>query len=317
LMKDDSSMSSEMAERTVRATQAADSKMIGGLTAHGPLGFGQMAAMNSDVTLTKPAAGQTQVIAIAPGMTYSIDFPADAANLSLKNGDLVFSFKDGSQLVLDNFQVASPMPQLMLQDGTILAGNVIVAQLNGDESAFNLETAAGPGGAGNNGHIYSDDLGQVISMLNPLNPIPFSDFAALATPIQFLQDDIAAIDLVPTAVLDNSALNNGATSVVGNALTNDAAGDGASTVTAVQFGGTVIPVPLTGTVTIQGLYGTLTIGSNGVYTYTLTSPQPANATTDVFNYQIADQDGDLSAAPIIIAIDGIPVINLASLCKAV
>ncbi len=130
-----------------------------------------------DNVLTKPETGRV-VVETQANETYSVGFDANQADLAIENGDLVFNFNDGTQLVLDNFAEISPMPTLMLPDGTILAGDVIVAQLSDPSTdVFNLETAAGPGAGAGGQFSYSDDFGDVIDLIDNLPPLPFTTLA--------------------------------------------------------------------------------------------------------------------------------------------
>jgi T1SS-143 domain-containing protein len=148
-----------------------------------PVNFTPVAFGKSE-TLNKPAAGQVATYEASAGEQFKVNFDPNAAQLSVRNGDLVFTFNDGAQIVVDNFvQASAQMPSLALPDGTILAGGVVVAQLTGQsaDDLFDIETAAGPNGAGGSGNfIYSDDLGNVIDLLNKLPPIPFVEMANIS-----------------------------------------------------------------------------------------------------------------------------------------
>ena len=105
------------------------------------------------------------------------------------------------------------------------------------------------------------------------------------------------IDDVPTAVNDN---NDGIASesnlqLTGNVLTNDVQGAdrvGAGPITAGTFTGT---------------YGTLVLATDGTYTYTVHSTDPAFLAlkgggngTDTFTYTLTDSDGDASTAQLVL-----------------
>ena len=126
--------------------------------------------------LAKPTSGRV-AIDVDANSTYAISFDANDAQLTLESGDLVFNFNDGTQLILGDFAEVSPMPTIMLSDGTILAGDVVVAQLQDPSTdVFNLETAAGESG-GDGQFSYDDDLGSVIDLLGNLPPLPFTTLA--------------------------------------------------------------------------------------------------------------------------------------------
>jgi T1SS-143 domain-containing protein len=148
----------------------------------GTRGYAQVAAVN----LVKPAAGKTAVVDVEPGQMLNAQFDPNTADLSMKGDDLVMSFKDGSKLIVQDFaQDTQNLPTIALNNGVLVAGGIIIAQLQGtNEDVFNLETAAGAaGGTGGGQFIYSDDLGGVIGLLNKLPPIPF-------TALQFNQPEI-------------------------------------------------------------------------------------------------------------------------------
>jgi T1SS-143 domain-containing protein len=158
-------------------TAARPANVVGGTR-----GYAQVAAVN----LVKPAAGKTAVVDVEPGQMLNAQFDPNTADLSMKGDDLVMSFKDGSKLIVQDFaQDTQNLPTIALNNGVLVAGGIIIAQLQGtSEDVFNLETAAGAaGGAGGGQFIYSDDLGNVIGLLNKLPPIPF-------TALQFNQPEI-------------------------------------------------------------------------------------------------------------------------------
>ncbi len=148
-------------------------------TTTGPLGNVENTIQipNNATILAKPDTGRI-ALETDPNATYAISFDPNDANLSLENGDLVFNFTDGTQLILGDFAEVSPIPTIMLSDGTILAGDIVVAQLQDPSTdVFNLETAAGPGAGGEGQFSYDDDLGNVIDLLDNLPPLPFTTLA--------------------------------------------------------------------------------------------------------------------------------------------
>jgi T1SS-143 domain-containing protein len=127
--------------------------------------------------LDKPAAGHTETVSVEPGQKVSTTFDPNSADLHMQGQNLVMHFHDGSQIVLDHFAADTHnMPSIELPNGTLVAGGIIVAQLQGTEQVFNLETAAGAAAAGGGQFIYSDDFGSVIGLLNKLGPLGFGAF---------------------------------------------------------------------------------------------------------------------------------------------
>ena len=140
-------------------------------------GEGQGITEAATTALNKPAAGQTQMVDAQFGQLLQANFDPNTAELSLQGKNLVMTFEDGSRIILQNFAAdAQNMPTIALQNGVLVSGGIILAQLQGtNEDVFNLETAAGPAaGAGGGQFRYSDDLGSVIDLLNKLPPIPFT-----------------------------------------------------------------------------------------------------------------------------------------------
>ena len=167
-MTDDLNPGTEPATDTA---DRADERIVVAQAAPGaPQGQAAAAAAQA-VVLQAPAAGQHLVIATQAGRAYRLTFDPATAQAALKNGDLVLTFPNGGDITLQNF--AQTSPQLIFPDGTIVAGNIVVAQIGGAAEAMNLETAAGPGAApGGGNNVYSDDLGGVIGGLDPQDVIP-------------------------------------------------------------------------------------------------------------------------------------------------
>ncbi|MEI9915705.1 MAG: Ig-like domain-containing protein [Methylovirgula sp.] len=66
----------------------------------------------------------------------------------------------------------------------------------------------------------------------------------------------------------------------------------------------------TANTTIFGAHGTLTINENGVYSYTLTSPETGNSAPDRFTYVVTDSHGNTSTSTLSFAIvDDVPQIT--------
>lgn len=121
-----------------------------------------LSSSRNAIDLQRPAFGQAVEVVIKPGQAISIGFDPAAAQVTAYGGALVLSFPDAARITLVGFGAANP--PVFLPDGTVIAGNVILAQVQGAAEAMNLETAAGPAATGG-GHSYSDDLGDVIGGL--------------------------------------------------------------------------------------------------------------------------------------------------------
>ena len=116
--------------------------------------------------LTAPAPNQTVTVHVQAGEQIPVAFnPADA-QVSLQGGNLVLTFADGGKIILEGFAMAAPEVTIIFPDGTIVAGNIIVAQV-GEQPNIDLETAAGPTGPTTGGvGEYREDLGSVIDPLH-------------------------------------------------------------------------------------------------------------------------------------------------------
>ncbi len=153
--------------------------------------------------------------------------------------------------------------------------------------------------------------------------VSLQDGVAVSTPLKTLA--IAIIDDAPIASPDNASVTeDGANPIVGNVFGNDKIGaDGVSAspigpVTSItnsmSVSGTV-----NGTTPLIGLYGSLTIGTDGAYTYTIdnvnaavNSLKPGQTLTETYNYQITDNDGDVSISSLTITINGVNDIPVAT-----
>ena len=114
---------------------------------------------------------------------------------------------------------------------------------------------------------------------------------------------ISVLDDGPAATNDLAAIAPGSTSVSGNVLTNDDAGnDGRPHVVQVTFNGTSYAVPTVGTVSVTGAYGTLVIGADGAYTYTSSNTAEG---TDQFTYVMHDFDHDSATATLNLTVEDI------------
>ena len=129
--------------------------------------------------LVSPPSGDQDALPIEAklGADLIVAFDPASADVSLVGQDLVFTFADGSQTILTNFAAAAADTNVVLPDGRVLTGGVIVAELTVVEDALNFETAAGPLSSSGGGSVYSDDMGSVIDMLNANGTIPLTAFA--------------------------------------------------------------------------------------------------------------------------------------------
>ena len=159
---------------------------------------GDVVELEEDETLGKPDAGEQIIVNVPQGAQIKVSFNPDDAQVSEQGDDLLLTFPDGSTILLVGFvsgSLTDNLPSIVLSDGTVIAGNIIVASLRGvaPEDLPQIETAAGPGaggGGGGGGSRYSDDLGGNIPGLNPEGPLPPDPFAIQGPEPEFASEDI-------------------------------------------------------------------------------------------------------------------------------
>ena len=117
--------------------------------------FNTADSMNADaIQIAQPAANTTQEIAMQSGQKYVCDFdPANAVTVDIKDGQMVLTFADGSQVVISNYSevMAGELPPVLtLADGTVIDVAELLTQVtdikdieNAEEDVANIEPAAG------------------------------------------------------------------------------------------------------------------------------------------------------------------------------
>jgi hypothetical protein len=107
---------------------------------------------------------------------------------------------------------------------------------------------------------------------------------------------VSVKDDAPLAVNDTRTVLSSQDVVTGNVTVNDTVGADSPgyTVKSVTFAGITYAVPVSGNINVTGAYGVLTIGSDGSYSYDVSTPSAGG--TDVFAYKILDRDGDSATA---------------------
>ncbi len=156
---------------------------------------GVAAAGRTRVAVDAPPQGTSELaIEVAAGEDFVVEFDPAAAEVTLEDANLVFTFADGARTVLVGFAAVVPPPSLILPDGTVVAGGIIVAQVGLAAEVLSLEAAAGPGGLlGGGNNVYDDFLGDEIPMLVPQGPIPLTAFGLGLEPPEEPIDEVVAI----------------------------------------------------------------------------------------------------------------------------
>ena len=113
------------------------------------------AVETTDLTISRPTAGETLTIATLGGMVYALELDPTQAQVLIESSDLILLFEDGGRIVFENLvglARAGNSPSLDV-DGTVISGDVLLGQalaLAGADEALGdepltLETAAGGG----------------------------------------------------------------------------------------------------------------------------------------------------------------------------
>ena len=109
----------------------------------------------ADLTIMKPQGGigaTDLAFVLQEGKTYTLGFElADVASVEQKGGDLLVTFKDGSHLTLQNYEVVGAgvlPPQMTLADGSVIPAAQLINVLNvaAAEQVKLVEPAAGETG---------------------------------------------------------------------------------------------------------------------------------------------------------------------------
>ncbi len=131
------------------------------------------------VGVGRPPAGETVVVQTAPGDVFAIEFNPAEAQVAIKDGSLILGFENGGSLIFENLlEAAASSNEPIFQVGEVGIGStLLLGQALALAGGTTLETAAGiqtvsqSGG----GTVYSDDLGQSITLLTAQGTIPPTD----------------------------------------------------------------------------------------------------------------------------------------------
>lgn len=157
----------------------------------------------SGVAVSRPAAGEQLDIVAEPGQRYIIDFDPTEAQVEIQGNNFVLLFEDGGRVVFQNLvglAEAGNAPVLRVQ-GVDIGGDVILGQaiaLSSEQPT--LETAAGETGEGPQGsgeNLYSDNLGDIIALLEAQPDIPYVERGFGLPIFEIIDDDIIDEPLEP------------------------------------------------------------------------------------------------------------------------
>ncbi len=280
------------------------------------------ALANNGQAVQQPNAGQVITVVVEPGQTVQFAFDLTDVTVDRDGDDLVLLLENGGKIVLDGFAATSESdnpPQIVSSDGSIYAGDVLVAQLTNGE----LETFGDAAPSSDGQSVYNDDGGDALAGLNaegPLDPTPFPrDTPEPEPPVEPIGDDQPSIlvtppELVPDTpgfvstdelpieldgargIVDEAALPNGSN---GGSLVTDGTIEfdtGDDELEALEIMGTDgIWVDITNGGVVMGEYGTLVINPDYTWHYTLTTN-----TLDHNDTSTVDGDSDRGLGDIVL-----------------
>lgn len=136
------------------------------------------------VNVAMPAAGVAAVVASRPGESFVFDFDLSNSTFSRSENSLVIQADNGASVTLrDYFAVGDEsLPNLVLADGSVVAGKDFLAQF----SDLDITTAAGPGAgaaaAGGGAGEYADSAGDLIAGIDRLGSLGTTQWARGSEP---------------------------------------------------------------------------------------------------------------------------------------
>ncbi|SFK47347.1 hypothetical protein SAMN04488082_1271, partial [Desulfomicrobium apsheronum] len=279
-------------------------------------------SQNSRQNVQAPQAGQTVIVNAIPGQDIVLEAAFDQAEVILNNGNVIFEFEGGGQVVLNFADLGTAQaPNVVMPDGTILNMEEFLASLGESE----VEPAAGPeGGAEGSGGVgqYRDDAGNLIDgvdKLGGLDPREFTSISIEALEADPLEEEESVLNSPPTisasgGIVNEAGLENGtiaesnAEFLPGSFTISDP--DGLGDITSLSINGVVIPIgSLVGSVVPTSL-GVLTItgfdAGTGVvsYLYQLAAPQDHSDgdVSDFFPVTVTDAAGASASATVTISV---------------
>ncbi|NQZ14891.1 MAG: hypothetical protein HRT94_08740, partial [Alphaproteobacteria bacterium] len=92
-----------------------------------------VALTSSSEMIAQPAADEVNEVSLVPGQKYACAFdPANAAKVEIVDGQMILTFADGSQVVINNYSevMAGELPaELTLADGTVVSEEELLTQV--------------------------------------------------------------------------------------------------------------------------------------------------------------------------------------------
>ncbi|WP_316896623.1 VCBS domain-containing protein [Pseudodesulfovibrio indicus] len=155
--------------------------------------------------ISLPGTGKIQSYTLSPDIPVQFDFDLSSAEFVGKDGNLEIAIEGGGTVVLENYQEladSGSLPSFVMLGGEVVAGDVYLFAFEGaDQTAEDLETAAGANGGGSGAGEYSDDAGTMFDGLTALggqgdayaSHTPPTLSGVLGNVLPIANDDTAAI----------------------------------------------------------------------------------------------------------------------------
>ncbi|MBI3099518.1 MAG: DUF11 domain-containing protein [Planctomycetes bacterium] len=270
---------------------------------------------NGTYSYTPPPDGNVPLAGLDEIFNYTIT----DANGDTSSSTLTISIVDTTDLT----PVATPNVNAAVEGGAAVSGNV-----RADDTLGNLPTvvfaANQAGTAITLGSAFATAGGGSLT-LNADGTYSYTPPAALGEGGAFtevfnytIRDNdgdtststlTVTVDRLPAAVADVDGAVEGGAAVNGNVIPNDDEGNTNAAVTAASQQGNANPLVL-GVAFATSAGGSLTVNADGTYSYTAPAALPEGGTiTEVFDYTIADNDGDPSSSTLTITVDRLPSAN--------
>ena len=102
------------------------------------------------VYISAPAGSTSLGIAVQPGQLLAAEFSVSDVDLRQEDGDLVMSFANGGEVILEGYEaaLAAGAPAMVIfADGTALSEALLLAGQDGQSGDLDVDVASGPDGA--------------------------------------------------------------------------------------------------------------------------------------------------------------------------
>ena len=271
----------------------------------------------ADIILAKPEAGTRSVVQSVENARIQLNFMTGDALLERSGDDLVFSFEDGSSIVIQDFYTAytrESVPDFIL-DGAQIAGADFFAALNLDE----LMPAAGPAAStaeGGRFHEYANT--ELIDGLDRLDGLDLSSSRAFSPEreawgglrgndvpnFEPALNDPGSLAVEEAGVFHGGNEENPGIPSISGTLTGDDPNNDNITFHLVDGSGASVS-------SIPTKYGVMTLNPDGTYTYTLNNDSTDTQSlacgtfvTETFTVRVEDEHGAWTDTNITVTIRG-------------